>query len=122
MEGGEPDAALVVRLDLADVVAEAPQRLDPVGRDDLAAAPDPRAAADDAAVGDVRPGDDRVLADPDDLADLGAALDDLDDLRLEQALERRIDVVGQLVDDVVEADVDPLGLGRPAGRVGDRRC
>ena len=122
MEVGEADAALVVRLDLADVVAEAPERLDPVGGDDLAAAPDARAAADDASVGDVRPGDDRVLADADDLADLRAALDDLDDLRLEQALERRIDVVGQLVDDVVEADVDTFGLGGPAGRVGDRSC
>ena len=119
VEVGQADAALVVLLDLADVVAEAAQRLDPVGRDDLAAAPDPGAAADDPAVGDERAGDDRVLADPDDLADLGATLDDLDDLRLEQALEGRLDVVGELVDDVVQADVDALGLGRPAGGVGD---
>ena len=64
----------------------------------------------------------RVLADADDLADLRPALDDLDDLRLEQALERRIDVVGQLVDDVVHPDVDALGLGGPAGRLGDARA
>ena len=84
---GEADAALVVGGDLADVVAEAAQRLDLVGRDDLAAAPDPRAAADDPAVGDVRAGDDGALADAEDLADLGATLDDLDHDRLEQALE-----------------------------------
>ena len=113
---GEADAALVVRLDLADVVAEAAQRLDPVGGDDLAAAPDAGAAADDPAVGDERAGDDRALADAEDLADLGAALDDLDDLRLEQALEGRLDVVGQLVDDVVQPDVDALRPRRRDGR------
>ena len=52
----EADAALVARGDLADVVAEAAQRLDPVGRDELAAAVDARAAADDAALGDVAAG------------------------------------------------------------------
>ena len=76
-------------------------------------------AADDAAVRHERAGDDRALADTEDLADLGAALDDLDDLRLEQALERRADVVGQLVDDVVQADVDAFGLGGAAGGLGD---
>ena len=80
------------------------------------------AATDDAAIGDVRAGDDRVLADADDLADLRPALDHLHDLRLEQTLEGRVDVVGQLVDDVVEPDVDALGLGGPPGRLGDRRC
>src|SRR5215207_6084751 len=40
VEAGEADAALVVREDLADVVTEPPQRFDPVGGDDLAAAPD----------------------------------------------------------------------------------
>ena len=120
MEVRQADAALVVLLDLADVVAEPPKRLDPVGGDDLGAAPDPGvAAADDPPVGDERAGDDRVLADADDLADLRPTLDDLDDLRLEQALEGRFDVVGQLVDDVVEPNVDALGLGRPAGGLGD---
>ena len=99
---GEADAALEVRGHLADVVAEPAQRLDPVRGDELAAAPDAGAAADDAAVGDVAAGDDRALADPEDLADLGATLDDLDDLGLEHALEGRLDVVGELVDDVVQ--------------------
>src|SRR5207342_1215609 len=93
VEVGEPDATLVVRLHLAHVVAEAPQRLDPVGGDDLAAAPDAGATTDDVPVGDVRPGDDGVLADADDLADLRATLDHLDDLGLEQAVEGRLDVV-----------------------------
>jgi hypothetical protein len=104
----EADAAFVVRGDLTDVVAEAAERLDPVGGDDLAAPPHPGVAADDPAIGHERAGDDRVLADADDLADLRPALDDLDDLRLEQALEGRIDVIGQLLDDVVEANVDPF--------------
>ena len=76
---------------------------------------------DDPAVGDEGAGDDRALADAEDLADLGPALDDLDDLRLEQALERGLDVVGELVDDVVEPDVDAFGLGRPPGGLGDLR-
>ncbi|HYC07196.1 MAG TPA: hypothetical protein VEG29_04665, partial [Candidatus Binatia bacterium] len=63
--------------------------------------------------------DHRALADPDHLADLRPALDHLDDLRLEEALEGRVDVVGQLVDDVVEADVDPFGLGGPSSGLGD---
>ena len=122
VEVGEADAALVVLLDLADVVAEPAERLDPVGGDDLGAPPDAGvAAADDPAVGDERAGDDRALADADDLADLRPTLDDLDDLRLEQALERRLDVVGELVDDVVEPDVDALGLGGAAGGLGDLR-
>src|SRR6185369_16744195 len=119
---GQADAALVVLLDLADVVAEAAERLDPVGDDDLAVAPDTRATPDDPAVGDEAAGDDRALADAEDLADLGTTLDDLDDLGLEQALESGRDVVGQLVDDVVQADVDTLRVGRPTGGLGDLRA
>src|SRR4029079_15251951 len=98
-------------LDLTDVVPEPPERLDPVGRHDLAVAPDAGTAADDPAVGDEAARDDGRLADPEDLANLRAALDDLDDLRLEQTLEGRRDVIRELVDDVVEADVDALGVG-----------
>src|SRR5882672_3458218 len=110
---GEADAAFVVRLDLADVVAEAPQRLDPIGRDHLAIAPDTSAGPDDPTVGDERTGDDRALADPEDLADLRPTLDDLDDLRLEEPLERGRNVVRQLVDDVVKPNVDTFGFGGP---------
>src|SRR3954447_159373 len=38
---GEADAALVVLLDLPDVVAEPSERLDPIGRHDLPRAPHP---------------------------------------------------------------------------------
>src|SRR6185436_1253482 len=97
---------LEVRQDFPDVVAEAPQRLDTVRRDDLGAPPDAGvAAANDAPVGHERTGDHRVLADADDLAHLGTALHDLHDLRLEQTVEGGFDVVSQLVDDVVEADI-----------------
>ena len=48
--------------DLAHVVAEPTQGLDPVGRDDLAASPDAGRTADDAPVGDVRAGDVHELA------------------------------------------------------------
>ena len=41
-------------------------------------------------------------------------------LRLEQALEGRVDVVRELVDDVVGPDVDAFGLGRAAGGVRER--
>src|SRR4051794_10661079 len=117
----EADAALVVLGDLPDVVSEPAERLDPVGDHDLAVPPDASAAADDPPVGDEAAGDDGALADAEDLADLRAALDDLDDLGLEQALERCRHVVGQLVDDVVQPDVHTLGVGGPAGRLGDLR-
>src|SRR5258706_14598354 len=79
---GKANPALVVRLDLADVVAEAPQRLDPIGRDDLAIAPDTSPGSDDPTVGDERTGDDRALADPEDMTDLRPTLDALYDFRL----------------------------------------
>ena len=77
LEPGEADPALEVLGDLADVVAEAAERLDPVVGDDLlAAAPDARATADDPPVGDEAARDRRALADPEELPDLGAALDE----------------------------------------------
>src|SRR4051812_1453009 len=117
---GEADAALEVRGDLAHVVPEAAERVDPVGRHDLPGTPHPGAARpDNPAVGDEAAGDDGALADPEDLPDLGAALDDLHHLRLEHALEGGVDVVRQLVDDVVQPDVDTLGLGTAPGGVRD---
>src|SRR3954451_8023486 len=122
VEVGESDSAFVVLGHFADIVAEPAERLDPVRRDDLATAPDTGvAAADDASVSDERARDDRVLADADDLSDLGASLDDLDDLGFEKPLEGGPDVVRQLVDDVVQADVDALGLGGTPRGVGDLR-
>src|SRR6476620_2899558 len=122
VEVGEPDAALVVGEHLADVIAEPAERLDPVGCDHLAATPDACPASDDPSVGDERTGDHRVLADADDLTDFGTSLDDLDDLGFEQALKGRVDVVGQLVDDVIETDVDAFGLRCAPRRLSDARA
>ena len=69
------------------------------------------------AVEDVRTGDGGLAVDLVDLAHLGTALGDLDHGRLVQALDRLLDVVGHLVDDVVEADVDALLLGGGLGMV-----
>src|SRR4051794_16824898 len=53
VEVGQPDAALVVLGDFANVIAEPAERFDPVRRDDLAAPPDTSVTAtDDASVGD----------------------------------------------------------------------
>ena len=122
VEAREADAALVAGGDLAHVVAEAAQRVDAVRGDELAVAVDPCAAADDAAIGDVAAGDDLDLAHAEDLAHFGATLDDLHDLRLEHALEGSLHLLGELVDDVVDADLDALGLRRPARRCPPSAC
>src|ERR1035437_1435055 len=81
----EADAALEVRRNFSNIVLQATKPFDPVRRDDLAATPDSSvAAADDATVGDVAAGDDRHLADPEDLAHFGATFDGLHLDRLEQ--------------------------------------
>ena len=54
------------------------------------------------------------LLDAEDLADLGGAELRLFVLRLEHALERRLDLVDRLVDDRVVADVDALAVGELA--------
>ena len=116
VEAGEADAAFVAGRDLADVVLEATQRGDAVGGDELAVAIDAGTAAHDATVGHVAAGDGLAAPDAEDLAHLGTALDGLDDLWLEHAGEGGLHVLGELVDDVVEADLDALGLRGPAGR------
>src|SRR3954451_22278517 len=80
----EADAALVARGDFADVVAEATQRIDPIRRDELAAPVDARSALDDPAVRHIAARD-NVPAGAEDLADLCAAFDDFDLLRLQEA-------------------------------------
>src|SRR5262249_22287633 len=101
VEGDEPDPAFEAGRHFAHIVAEAAQRLDPIRLDDqLAAAVDTRAAADDAAVRDVGTGD-RLASDAEDLADLGATLDNLHLLRFEHARQGGLHFLGQPVDDVV---------------------
>src|SRR5262245_57322409 len=75
VEIGQADAALEARGYFTDVVAEAAQRLDAIGGDRFAVArpEDPGATADDPTVVHVAAGDDRRLADAEDLADLGVA-------------------------------------------------
>src|SRR4051794_1051113 len=117
VERPEPDTALVALADLGDVVLEATQRLDGevVGDHDTVAeqprlgVPGDRPAADDAP---------RHVADaghPEDLADLRRAEPDLLVLRLEHALEGRLDLLDRLVDDRVVPDVDALAVGQLGG-------
>ena len=56
---------------------------------------------------------------PEQLLDLGLAERLLDLLGLQHPLHRRAEVLGDLVDHRVGADLDPLALGRPAG-IGQR--
>ena len=53
-----------------------------------------------------------------DLTDLGLAEHLLDLGGREEAFHRRVDVVDGVVDDVVEADLDALGLGERGGLAG----
>ena len=73
-----------------------------------------RAAGDDARA-HVATGDGADPRHPEDLADLGLAGDDLLVLRREHADHRLLDVLEQLVDDLVGADLDVLGVGQLAG-------
>src|SRR5690606_4199912 len=112
----EADTALVALADLGGIVLEPAQRLhgEVVG-DDHPVADEPRlgVAPDDAAADDRT----RHVADPRDLEDLpdlrGAQLDLFVD-RLEQALDRRLDLLDRLVDDRVVADVDAHPVGELA--------
>src|SRR3712207_741729 len=118
VERPETDTALVAVADLGHVVLEATQRLDgevvgddpPVADQPGLRVPGDRPAADDGA---------RHVADPrhpEDLADLRRAERDLLVLRLEHALEGRLDLLDRLVDDRVVPDVDALEIGRASCR------
>ena len=105
------EAALEALGDLAGVVLEPLQRVDPAVVDDGAVADeaDLGAALDDA-LGDHAAGDRAQPGDLEDLPHLGLAEDLLDLLGHQHADQRLLDVVGHLVDDVVGADVDALAL------------
>src|SRR3954453_19736759 len=108
----ERDSALVTLGDLADVVLEAAQGADPARADDGSAAHEPAAgaAADDPAR-DVRPGDRPDARGAEGLTDLGGADGGLHLLGREHALHRLTQLVDDVVDDVVGADLDALALG-----------
>ena len=112
----EHDAALDASPDLADIV------LDPAQRGDLAFPDHPVAALDarrvvaqNLAVHHETASRRAALADREDLTDLGVAVDDLAEARPEQADQRLADVFHDVVDHVVVANVDALGLGGAAG-------
>src|SRR4029077_20652054 len=106
LDGAEADPALEAGRDLADIVLEALERLDATLGLDLAATEQAdEAAAHDPAVGHVGAGHVARLAGLDHEADLRMAFDLLDQLRGKHALQGRAQVIGQLVDDVVEAHV-----------------
>src|SRR4051812_31518942 len=113
VERPEPDTALVTLADLGHVVLEAAQRLDGqvVGdHDAVADQPGLRVPVDGPAADD-RAGDVADPRHPEDLADLRTAEGDLLVLRLEHALEGRLDLLDRLVDDRVVPDVDALAVG-----------
>src|SRR6478672_12365355 len=122
VEALEQDAALEALRDLADVVLEAAQRGDGrlVDARALAEDADVRAAAHetarDHAAGDRPQARDLEEREHLDLADDRFGLD-----RREHADERLLDLLGQPVDDAVEADLDAgaLGDGAHLGRRAD---
>src|SRR3954467_10311406 len=114
VERPQADTALVALADLGDVVLEAAQGLDGevVGDDDpVADQPGLRVPVDGPAADD-RAGDVADARHPEDLADLRRTERDLLVLRLEHALEGRLDLLDRLVDDRVVPDVDTLAVGQ----------
>src|SRR3954454_5449127 len=112
VERSQADTALEALADLGGVVLEPLERLDrQVVPDDLAATRHAglRVPADEARPHD-RAGDVAELRRAEDLAHLGGTELHLLVLRLEHALEGRLDVVDRLVDDRVEAHVDALAV------------
>src|SRR6266487_2911505 len=115
LEALEQDPALEALGDLANVVLEALQLRDRGLLDDRAVADDPhRRAAADIALGHVAARDRPESRDPEQGPDLDLADRLLRRDRAEHADERLLDVLGQLVDDAVGADLDALALGELA--------
>src|SRR6266852_3303697 len=108
----DPDAALESGQHFVDIVLEALETLDLalvdrfVVSQDLGGRP-----ACDLAVHYPRPGDNAQLRDLDRREHFGATLPDLDEGRLVETLDGPLDVVGDVEDDVVAADVHLLPLG-----------
>src|SRR5688572_28527907 len=113
----ERDAALETSGNLAHVVLHTAQRLDVSVVHDLAAAQQQCLHTTAHHAVEYAAARDGGLAGGEDLPHLGVADDCLDHDRLEHPGERLLDVVEQLVDDLVHADVD-------VGLIGDafRRC
>src|ERR1039457_1702658 len=115
------DTAFETFAHLGDVVLEPAQRLDVeiVGHHDPIADQPPLAVAGDCARAHDAAGDAADPRHPEDLPDFGAAELSLLELRLQHALQCRLDLLDGLVDHRVVADVDALALSQfasPAGR------
>src|SRR6476469_6314859 len=111
--GPQVDAALEALADLGDVILEPAQAgdLDVLGDDHTVAGDACPGAALDLAAAHDGTGDVAELAGAEDLADLGGAELHLLELRLEHALEGRLDLLDGLVDHRVVADLHTLTLG-----------
>src|SRR5690606_954110 len=104
---GDADAALEAALDLGGVVLEAAQRPDlPLVDHAVVAEESDAGVPRDDPLDDHAAADEADLRDAEGLAHLGAALGDLLLDAVEEAGHRLLDLVGQVVDDRVEADVD----------------
>src|SRR6478609_10808330 len=113
VEVTEVDTALEALADLGDVVLEATQAgdLEALGHDDTVADDASLGASLDLARADDRTGDRAELGGLEDLAHLGGAELGLLELRLQHALQGRLDLLDGLVDHRVVADLDALALG-----------
>src|SRR5262249_56400269 len=110
------EAGSIVAGDLAHALLEAPELANaPVVHDDVVAQKARPRATDHLAVGDEAAGDRTDAGDVEHLTNLDPAEDLLLQGRLEEAFERIADVVHRVVDDRVEADVDPFPLGERGG-------
>src|SRR6266513_1651929 len=115
VEALEQDPALEALGDLTTVVLKALQLRDRGLLDDRAVADDPhRCAAADVALGHVAARDRAESRDPEQGPDLDLADRLLGRDWAEHADERLLDVLGQLVDNAVGADLDALALGELA--------
>jgi len=113
----EDDAALVALRHLAHIILAAPNGLDEPGEDRLAAALDAHLRrADDLAIGDAAAADNDLTPNLEELHHLGVAVHLLAIDWLQQTLEGRLDVLDELVDDVVRANIHALDAGEPLRR------
>src|SRR3990167_4274404 len=114
LEAGEHHAAFLADGDFVDLVLEALERLQGAqfqDHDVLTDDPDLGALADHA-FGDLTAGDLADLADVEGLQNLGVAKEGFALDRGQHAREHAFDVVQQVVDDRVVADLDPFALGQ----------
>src|SRR5262249_11526827 len=110
LEVAQTDTALEALADLTGIILEALQRRDAALPDDDAVAQEANlAAAGDDPRAHVTACDGADARHTEDFADLGLARDHLFELGSEHADHRPLDVLEQLVDDLVGADLDVLG-------------